>query len=107
MGIIGPLLTALLYKCGKKLKLPRSIHVFIAASLGCLLTYCITAVQLAVAYPSEAGGILASLVKFLGVFAPTQIPLAFVEGVLTVLVVIGMEKFAKKELESIKFIEAK
>ena len=39
--------------------------------------------QLAFAYPSEAGGVGASAVKFLGVFAPTQIPLAVIEGILT------------------------
>jgi cobalt/nickel transport system permease protein len=107
MGIAGPLLTVLLYQCGKKVKINQSLNVFIAAALGCLYTYCITALQLAIAYPSEVGGIGASLVKFLGVFAPTQIPLAIVEGLLTVLVVIGLEGFAKEELKSIAYMEAK
>jgi len=105
MGIIGPVLTVLLFKAGKKLKINQLLNVFIASALGCLFTYCITAFQLAVAYPSEVGGVAASLVKFLGVFAPTQIPLAIVEGMLTVLVIIGMESFAKKELSSISFME--
>jgi cobalt/nickel transport system permease protein len=106
MGIIGPLLTVLVYTCGKKLKINQSLNVFIAAALGCLFTYCITAVQLAIAYPGETGGVAASLVKFLGVFAPTQIPLAAVEGLLTALVIIGMESFAKKELTSIAYMRA-
>ena len=33
----------------------------------------------------------ASAVKFLGVFAPTQLPLAVIEGILTVVIVIGLE----------------
>jgi cobalt/nickel transport system permease protein len=103
MGIIGPFLTVLVYKCGKKLKINQSLNIFISAALGCLLTYCITALQLAIAYPGETGGIASSLVKFLGVFAPTQIPLAAVEGLLTVLVILGMESFAKKELASIAY----
>jgi cobalt/nickel transport system permease protein len=106
MGIVGPLLTVILYKRGKRLKINQSLNVFMAAALGCLFTYCITALQLAIAYPSETGGIAESLVLFLGVFAPTQIPLAIVEGLLTVLVVIGMESFAKKELMSIAYKEA-
>ena len=107
MGIIGPLLTVILYKAGKKLKINQSLNIFIAAALGCLFTYCITALQLAIAYPSETGGVAASLVKFLGVFAPTQIPLAIVEGLMTVLVIIGMESFAKQELTFISYMEAK
>ena len=48
---------------------------------------------------------MASAVKFLGVFAPTQLPLAIVEGILTVVIVIGLESFAKPELRSIGFIK--
>ena len=50
--------------------------MFLAAFSGDLFTYCVTSLQLAMAYPSEAGGVGASAVKFLGVFAPTQLPLA-------------------------------
>jgi len=107
MGIIGPILTWLLYRLGKNLNLNRKANIFIAAGLGDLLTYCVTSIQLAVAYPSETGGVMASAVKFLGVFAPTQFPLAVVEGIFTVLIVIGMESFAKPELDEIAFWEAK
>ncbi|MDR2956654.1 MAG: energy-coupling factor ABC transporter permease [Coriobacteriales bacterium] len=98
MAIAGPLVTLLLFKAGKALKLNKLVNVFVAVSLGDLFTYCVTAFQLALAHPSETGGVLASLVKFLLVFAPTQIPLTIVEGFLTVLIVIGMESFAKQEL---------
>ena len=105
MAIAGPIFTVILYKAGKKLKMNRSVNVFIAAALGDLFTYCITSIQLALAYPAEIGGVAASAVKFLGVFAPTQTPLAVVEGILTVLVVIGMESFASRELTEISFME--
>lgn len=105
MGIVGPLLSWLLYMLGKKLHLNRRVNIFIAAALGDLFTYCITSIQLAVAYPSETGGITASAVKFLGVFAPTQLPLAVIEGLLTVLIVMGMESFAQSELKEIAFLE--
>ena len=42
-------------------------------------------------------------VKFLGIFAPTQLPLAVIEGILTVVVVIALESFAKSELKAIDF----
>lgn len=105
MAIAGPIITILLYKAGKMLKINKMANVLIAASLGCLFTYCVTAIQLAVAYPSEVGGIAASAVLFLGVFAPTQVPLAIVEGLLTVIVVMGMENFAARELRDISFVE--
>ena len=38
------------------------------------------------AFPDPVGGVAASAVKFLGVFAVTQVPLAISEGLLTVLV---------------------
>ena len=107
MAIAGPVLTWLLFRIGKKLKINPLVNVFIAAALGDLFTYCVTSIQLALAHPSEIGGVGASAVKFLGVFAPTQLPLAIVEGFLTVLIIMGMENFAAKELTDISFMEAK
>ena len=75
------------------------------ASLGDLITYCITSLRLAMAYPSEVGGFAASLAKFMGIFATTQVPLAVVEGILTVIIIIGLESFAKPELKAIGFIK--
>jgi len=105
MAIVGPVFVLLLYRLGKKLKINKKINIFVAATLGDLFTYFIASIQLGVAYPSESGGILASVAKFLGVFAPTQLPLAVVEGILTVVVVMGLESFARPELEALAFIE--
>jgi len=107
MAVIGPLVAILLYKCGMKLKINRSVTIFIAAALGDLFAYMITAGQLAVAYPSEGGGVMESLILFLGVFAPTQVPLAILEGILTVLIFIALEKFARQELQDIGILEAR
>jgi len=107
MGVAGPVVAVLLYKAGKKMKISRGACIFIAASMGDLFAYVITGIQLAVAHPSAAGGVSESLVMFLAVFAPTQVPLAVVEGILTVLIVIGMEHYASKELSDIRFMEAR
>jgi cobalt/nickel transport system permease protein len=106
MAVIGPVFTWTLYRVGKKLRLNRKVNVFIASAFGGLLTYCITSLQLAAAYPAASGGVTASLIKFLAVFAPTQIPLSVIEGLLTVLIVIGMESFAAPELKEVAFLEA-
>ncbi|MBN1037635.1 energy-coupling factor ABC transporter permease [Clostridium botulinum] len=105
MSIAGPILSYIIYILCKKLKVNKKLGIFLAASLGDLFTYCITSLQLAIAYPSPNGGIGASTIKFLGVFAPTQIPLAIVEGILTVIVIIGLETYAKSELISIGFMK--
>lgn len=105
MAIAGPFLSYGIYKLCGKLKINRRISVFLSAALGDLFTYCVTSIQLAIAFPSENGGVLASAVKFLGVFAPTQLPLAVIEGLLTVVIVIGLENYADKELGLIGFIK--
>ncbi|GHU60329.1 cobalt transport protein CbiM [Clostridia bacterium] len=106
MAIAGPVITWLLYTLFKRVRLNRSVSIFIAAAVGDLFTYCVTSVQLALAYPEPTGGFMAALVKFLTVFAPTQLPLAVVEGLLTVLVIMGMQSFAKPELKELSFLEA-
>ena len=104
MAIAGPLAAYGLYRGLRAVKVDRKACVFLAAFLGDLFTYCVTSVQLAAAYPAAEGGAAASLVKFLGVFAPTQLPLAVVEGILTVVIVIGLETYASRELKDIGYL---
>jgi cobalt/nickel transport system permease protein len=99
MAIAGPLLSYGIFKLCKKLKVNPMGSVFLAAFFGDIFTYCITSFQLAIAYPSEEGGAIASVGKFLGVFAPTQLPLAVLEGILTVLIMIALKTYASQELK--------
>lgn len=105
MAIAGPFLSYGIYKLCEKLKVKRLVSVFIAATLGNLFTYIVTSVQLAIAHPSETGGVMASLAEFLSVFAVTQIPLAVIEGLLTVVIVMGLETWAKPELRAVKYLK--
>ncbi|MDF1495614.1 energy-coupling factor ABC transporter permease [Caproiciproducens sp. CPB-2] len=102
MAIAGPLLSYGIFLLCRKLKVNRYIGIFLAAFLGDLFTYCVTSFQLAVAYPSAEGGAMASAGKFLGVFAPTQLPLAVLEGILTVLIMIALKTYATPELKMLK-----
>lgn len=104
MAIAGPLVSYGIYKLGLKLKINKHFTVFLAAAIGDLFTYCITSFQLGLAYPSQDGGVLQSVIKFLGVFAITQVPLAILEGILTVLIIIGLETYAKPELEDLGYM---
>lgn len=103
MAIAGPIVSYFVYKLLKGMNVNKKITVFLAAFLGDLFTYCVTSVELAMAYPSPEGGFGASLVKFLGIFATTQIPLAIIEGILTVVIIIGLETYARDELNSLNF----
>lgn len=105
MAVAGPFVSFGIYQLCKKCNVNRKVSVFLAACLGDLFTYCMTSIQLALAHPSETGGVAASAVKFLAVFAPTQLPLAIIEGILTVIIIIGLESFAMPELKSIGFIK--
>lgn len=103
MGIAGPFATVGIYALCKKLRVNKRVSIFLAAALGDLVTYIVTSFQLAFAYPSETGGVAGSAAAFLGVFAVTQLPLAIVEGLLTVVVVIGLETYAKPELTQLGY----
>lgn len=105
MAVAGPLVSWGIYKVCQKCKVNRLVSIFLAASLGDLFTYCVTSIQLALDHPSEVGGVAASAVQFLGVFAVTQIPLAIVEGLLTVVVIMGLEAYAKPELQEIGYLK--
>ena len=61
-----------------------SIAVFLAATFGDLLTYVTTAIQLSLAFPIPTFS--ESLIKFMIIFAYTQLPLALAEGLLTVVI---------------------
>lgn len=102
MAVVGPLVAFATYKLVKKANGPQWLAVFLAAALGDLLTYVVTSVQLALAFPAETGGFAASLVKFMGVFAVTQIPLAISEGILTVMVFNAIAAYGKDELRDLR-----
>ena len=106
MAVAGPFAAFGIYRLCLRCKVNKKVSVFLAAALGDLVTYCVTSIQLAVAYPSETGGISGSVLEFLGVFAPTQLPLAVLEGVLTVMIMMALEAYAQPELRAVGFEEA-
>ncbi|HDR73540.1 MAG TPA: energy-coupling factor ABC transporter permease [Methanoculleus sp.] len=86
MGIAGPIVAWAIYRAGAKTGINTFVTVFLAAALADLFTYVMTSVQLALAFPAEAGGFTTSLVAFGTVFAFTQVPLAIIEGLVIALV---------------------
>jgi len=86
MGVVGPWVAWLVYRVVKRLGLSTVYAAGAAAVFGDLATYVTTSVQLALAHPEAGGSVLAAFFRFAGVFSFTQVPIALLESVLTVLV---------------------
>ena len=98
MGVVGPFVSYGIYKGAKKLGAPLWLSVFLSAAIGNLMTYVTTSIQLGLAFPAATGGVMASVLKFMSIFAFTQIPLAISEGILTVMVINVLSAYSQKEL---------
>jgi cobalt/nickel transport system permease protein len=98
MAIVGPFVAYGVYLLVQKTLRSRSFAVFLGAALGDLVTYIITSLQLGIAFPDPSGGVMASIIKFMSIFAVTQIPLAISEGILTVIVFNAIFAYSKEGL---------
>ncbi len=103
MAIAGPFVSYGIF-FDEKMQGKEAHSIFLAATLGDLFTYCVTAVQMALAHHADTT-IMGAMGKFLLVFAPTQLPLAIIEGIITVLIIMGLETYAKPELRTIGFLK--
>lgn len=107
MAIVGPFAAYGIFHLARRLKASFAVSIFLAASLADLLTYVTTSVQLAWAFPDPVGGLSgfsASFLKFAGIFAITQIPLAISEGLLTVVIFNALARFNPQELRDMQVL---
>ncbi|AIQ57307.1 energy-coupling factor ABC transporter permease [Paenibacillus borealis] len=102
MAVAGPFAGYAVYKLMMKLPDREKLALFCAAAVADLMTYVVTSFQLAVAFPAADGGVLASFLKFGGIFAVTQIPLAISEGLLTVLLWNWLKSYSPNEMSLLK-----
>ena len=96
MAVAGPILSWAIYKLLRKVNAPASVAVFAAAALGDLFTYVVTSLQL--------GIVNGGTVKFLTIFAVTQVPLAIAEGLLTVVIFNVLEKYSRAQLQELRVL---
>lgn len=104
MAIVGPWIAYGVYHLVSRTG-HQSVAIFLATALANLLTYVVTSVQLALAFPASSGGFVAAFLKFVGIFAITQVPLAVTEGLLTVLVWNWLQSYGREELETLKLLK--
>ncbi|OPY59793.1 MAG: Cobalt transport protein CbiM [Pelotomaculum sp. PtaU1.Bin035] len=101
MAVAGPYVAYGVFKLCRRTGAALGLSVFLAAALGDLLTYVVTSLQLALAFPAKAGGVAEAFEKFMGIFALTQVPLAVSEGLLTVVVFNLLIVHNKRELQEL------
>lgn len=99
MAVVGPAVGWGVYAAIKVR--PVWLPIFLAGTMADLSTYLVTSAQLAVAYPDPVGGIAASMAKFVGIFAFTQVPIAVGDGILTVLIVNALRTSGIEEMASL------
>jgi len=107
MGIAGSFVAWGLFKGARMIGLSNKIAIFLAATFGDWATYMVTAGQLAFAFPDAVGGFWAAYAKFLGVFAITQIPLAIIEGLLSVVIYNALTQYQEQGLVDLGIKEVK
>lgn len=101
MAIVGPFVAWGVFRLGRSIGASAAVAVFLAAALANLVTYVVTSAQLAAAFPDPASGFVGSFVKFAGVFALTQVPLAIIEGLVTVVVFSMLTSYSRAELRQL------
>ncbi len=104
MAIVGPFTAYGIFRLAGSFRLPFGLSVFLAAALADLITYLVTSLQLALAFPDPTGGLWGSFAKFAGIFALTQVPLAISEGLLTVVVFNALRRFNYQELQEMNVL---
>ncbi len=103
MAIVGPWVAYAVFHGMLAINAPLAMSVFLAAMLGDLATYAVTAGELALAFPDPVSGVGGAFIKFTAVYLPTQLPLAVIEGLLTVVTVNLLKQYSRNELDDLAF----
>lgn len=104
MAIFGPLVAWGVFVALRKAGLGLGLCVGITAALANLVTYTVTSLQLALAFPID-GSIIAAFTAFGTIFAVTQIPLAIIEGIICALVAKFIVRVKPEILKDLGIIE--
>ncbi len=96
MAIVGPWAGYGVWKLCRSLGGSVEVGIFFAALTANFSTYVVTAIQLALAHHNN--GLGNALTTFLALYAPTQVPLAIVEAIITVLIIRTLRRVATSDL---------
>lgn len=96
MAIAGPWVGYLVWKVCRSSKLSAELAIFLAAFFADVSTYIVTATQLAAAH--HDAGFWNAWLTFLSLYAPTQLPIAVAESIITVLIFRALTSIARTDL---------
>lgn len=105
MAIVGPWVAYGTWRAVRAAGGSISVAIFCAAFLGNISTYVVTALQLALAHNEQ--GFLVAAGSFLALYAPTQLPLAVIEALITVVIMRSLTQIAAKELRILGVLRPK
>ncbi len=108
MAVVGSFTAIAIFKGTSVFFKNKNIAVFLAAFFSDISVYICTSFQLAMAFQSESAPLYSNFMKFISVFAVTQLPLAIIEGLLTVLALKLILSVSKNDdfISSNKFMKA-
>ncbi|MDR0334266.1 MAG: energy-coupling factor ABC transporter permease [Methanomassiliicoccaceae archaeon] len=85
MGIAGPFAAYAVYRLLRKRRTNPTATVFITVFVADIVTYTVTALQLALIVPfTDLAAFIDTYITFFGIFTITQVPIAIAEGVLMI-----------------------
>ncbi|MET3557146.1 cobalt/nickel transport system permease protein [Streptococcus rupicaprae] len=96
MAVVGPFVGYGIYRLVRRFGVNKKVAIFLCASLADLATYLTTSLQLAIAFPDGQAGVLGAAMKFMGVFMATQVPIAIIEGLLSVVLYNLVSNYSKE-----------
>lgn len=103
MAIAGPFLSYGIYRLGRKLKINKSVCVFLATCLGDLFTYCVTSVQLGFAHPAAEGRRNGFHHHLHGHLCCYPNPTGYRRRSASVVVILALESYASSELGELAY----
>lgn len=91
MAIVGAIVAYGVYKALRKAGANDLVSVFFAAFLSDLMTYVITSIELGIAFPNPS--FAGAITSYMQIFAVTQVPIAIMEAIVTVLIYNAIKKY--------------
>ncbi|RKD90378.1 energy-coupling factor ABC transporter permease [Mangrovibacterium diazotrophicum] len=101
MAVCGAFSAVWVFRLLKGVKTPQWLAVGGASFVSNLVIYSCTSAQLAVAFADSTAAFNSNLIKFLSIFAVTQLPLSIIESVFTVLAFQYIQRTNKAEIQEL------
>lgn len=95
MGVAGSFATIAVYRSALRVRVPKPAAIFLAALIGDLAVYVVSALQLAPVFPGQT--FMAQWAVLILAFLPLQLPVALLEGFITV----GIMKYVTQSRPSL------